>query len=183
MRMAKLDIDMVRRLLNYNPDTGVFTWRPRGRGVCKNERGRNIFNSLYAGKEAGSLSGTGHLTIGINRTQYLAHRIAWMWMTGKFPDYQIDHINGVPTDNRWCNLRDVKPAENMRNQSVRLDNKSGVGGVWFSLGHKKWMAYGSKDGKKIHLGITPDFFEACCIRKSWESENGYHKNHGRLGGE
>ena len=95
----------LRRLLNYDPDTGLFTWRVSGRGY----RGINI------GDTAGGHTTHGYIQIGLYRRRYTGHRLAWLWMTGKWPR-QIDHINRCGTDNRWSNLRISTQQQNIVNR-------------------------------------------------------------------
>ena len=85
-----LTAETLRQILHYNPDTGVFTWirKPRYAG---------------SGEQAGSYSTKGYRRVKIGVTSYRAHRLAWFYMTGQWPVDQIDHINGIPDDNRFSN--------------------------------------------------------------------------------
>ena len=100
-------------------------------------------------------------------------------MTGKWPNGEVDHINGIRDDNRWCNLRDVTKSENQRNAKIRKVNTSGFNGVDFHTKHNKWRARIYVDGRSELLGYFSNFFVACCVRKAAEQEHGYHPNHGR----
>lgn len=91
------------RLLSYNPDTGLFTWLV-SRGKAK------------AGDIAGSPWKDGYLRIKVLRRGYAAHRLAWLFAHGHWPQLQIDHINGIRTDNRIHNLRDVDGVVNQSNR-------------------------------------------------------------------
>ena len=95
----------LKELLHYDPETGAFTWRV----------------DRTNGRRAGDLAGStreGHITIGVEGTQYYAHRLAVLYMTGKWPKagMHVDHINRQKADNRWCNLRVVSHSKNMRNR-------------------------------------------------------------------
>ena len=83
----------LKEILDYNTETGIWTWRV------------NQARRIKIGQRAGTIISDGHRHIGISGKFYKAHRLAWLYMTGEFPKDEIDHINGVPDDNRWCNLR------------------------------------------------------------------------------
>jgi hypothetical protein len=158
----------LKELLNYNPFTGHFTWRVSRRG----RKG--------VGAVAGSIQIGGYVRIQIDGQQHLAHRLAFLYMTGEFPEDGVDHISGVKSDNRWSNLRPADNALNSRNCSQRSNNKSGVTGVSWSKARGKWVVYIVDDtGRNLNLGGYEDWFEAVCARKSAEVSHGYHINHGR----
>jgi hypothetical protein len=124
-----LTADRLRELLHYEPGTGVFTWRV-SRGSCR------IGDKVR-----------------IDRGLYYAHRLAWLYMTGEWPAHQIDHINGVPGDDRWANLRPATNAQNNANGSRRVTNKSGFKGVWWHKQCRKWVAAIMVNGRSRHLGL------------------------------
>jgi hypothetical protein len=158
----------LKELLHYDPETGVFKWRVG--------RSRTRAGSVVATKDR-----KGYLKVMINKkTHYLA-RLAFLYMNGKFPAEFVDHISGVRTDNRWCNLREVSPLENARNQRLHCVNKSGVHGVsWDERG--EWRVYATLNGKNKFLGRYPSLLDAAAARKSFERCNGYHSNHGNKTG-
>jgi hypothetical protein len=129
-----LTADAVRLKLAYNESTGVFTWRS-------------------SGKIAGYLAGqAGRRQIEIDGVARYAHRLAWLYVHGEWPDGQIDHINGDKRDNRIANLR-VLPgtAENKQNQTrAYKNNGSGLLGV--SRDGGRWRARIMVDGKGRSLG-------------------------------
>jgi len=98
--------EQLQNLLNYDPDTGVFTWRDD----LPVKRGPRV-----AGKRAGSRNAEGYLYVEINRRKYKTSRLAFLWMTGEWPTFCVDHINRDRSDDRWCNLRDVTRSENRIN--------------------------------------------------------------------
>lgn len=104
-------------------------------------------------------------------------------MTGKFPSKQIDHINGVRDDNRWCNLREVDEQGNARNQKMRSDNTSGQTGVSWHNSTGKWLSYIYVDGSRLDLGLFDSYSEAVKIRKEAELKHSFHINHGRTHNE
>ena len=156
--------------LEYNPDTGAFTWKATSR------RG-------FVGKSAGCLcTRDGYIRIRIHGKLELAHRLAWDMSypdNPVTPDEQIDHINHIRTDNRICNLRKATNTENSRNASIGVNNTSSALGVWFEKRRDKWVAEIKVDRKKKHLGQFDTFDAAVAARKAAECEFGFHENHGR----
>jgi len=165
--------------LHYNPDTGIFTWLPRPIKLFASTRAGKTWNTRFADKPAGSIQKiTGYLRITIDRKLYKSHRLAFLYMLGGFPKDQVDHINHIPDDNRWENLREVSHQENQRNLSLRRNNKSGhVGVSWHKQG-KKWQSRIRVSGKFIHLGLFTDKADAVKARQEASIKYGYHENHG-----
>lgn len=143
--MAKADLtaQLLRELLHYDQETGVFTRIVR------------TSNRINVGAVAGTRRPDGYLKISLLDSAFLAHRLAWLYVTGDWPKWQIDHINGVRSDNRWANLRDVPPYVNQGNQRVaHAKNKSsGLLGVTWNARKNKWAAQISATGKQIHIGL------------------------------
>ncbi len=113
---STLTAERLREVLNYNPETGIFTWREAIAKCC------------LPGKIAGSLKQQGYVAIRLFGVYYKAHRLAWLHVTGAWPTYRIDHLNGVRNDNRWNNLRDVPQSMNAQNRHV-TNAASGYTGV------------------------------------------------------
>ena len=106
------------------------------------------------GKPAGTIDTYGRLLVSKDKRQYFAHRLAWFYVHGVFPDKDIDHINGDHSDNRIENLRLVSHAENMQNhRSARSDSATGIIGV-MQRNRKRspWYAEIRLNGKKKYLG-------------------------------
>lgn len=95
-----LDAETLRAHLDYNPETGKFY---HGCGAC-------------FGKESSCLTSRGYIKVRVGKKYYLAHRLAWLYVHGVWPPIYIDHINGIPTDNRIVNLRPATPGENSSNR-------------------------------------------------------------------
>lgn len=130
--------------LDYNPDTGVFT-RLRSRAV-----------SRWVGKRTGSNS-HGYVRITVaDGFQAAAHRLAWIYMTGEAPAFQIDHIDGDRSNNRWVNLRAATNRLNQINVPKKRNNRSGYKGVCWCPRRGKWRATIVKNGKRVHLGFFDD---------------------------
>jgi hypothetical protein len=148
-----IDPALLRELFDYNPETGNLHWKVHAARRRK------------PGEIAGCKDPTGRILVGINRKIYKAHRIIWAWMTGKWPDSQIDHINEDPSDNRWINLRVANQSQNMSNITITRGNTSGFKGVSFIERTGKWRAYIGVDNRTIHLGTFPTKEEAIAARK------------------
>jgi len=171
--------ETLRELLRYDPETGIFTWRNRSTRWFNNENSRKAWNNRHQGKTTGCHNGQGYLVIGVFYHLYRAHRLACLYMTGRFPEEEMDHINGIRDDNRWGNLRPVTRKENCKNMSMRSDNTSGVVGVRWNRDLKKWRAEIRIDGKTRHIGVFTDKAAATLARKATEADLGFHKNHGK----
>ena len=143
--------------LDYNPETGVFRWKRDGRGCFKR-----------AGAEAGGARPDGYKSISVLGRQWLCHRLAWVMTHGEEPPRVIDHINRDKSDNSIENLRDGTGGKNELNMKAHKDGKLGVCGVRSASKKGHFQAYVSRRSGFISLYCGPDFFEACCARKSWE---------------
>ena len=132
--------EILLKNIHYDPETGVFS------------RKRRFAPNAPAGVIDNAHDGSGHMKIRINRKKYYAHRLAWLYMTGDWPKYDIDHINGNGMDNRWANLRDVPTMVNCQNQKKanRANKSTGL------LGSHKCGRYFTATiqvkGKPIYLG-------------------------------
>lgn len=139
--------ERVRELLRYDPESGVFTRRIR----------TSTNGTSNVGDIAGGFKGNGYVVIKIDGKQQQAHRLAWVYMTGEWPENDIDHINGVKTDNRWANLRAATRSENIINAGKPITNTSGFKGVsWHKGRGKKWKAQIQFKGKSFTLGYFDD---------------------------
>ncbi len=159
MRKNRISYDRLHELLNYNPETGIFTW--------KIDRG-----NFKAGKQAGTLHHLGYINIIIDWKSYGAHRLAWLYINGYFPENQIDHINRDKTDNRIKNLREATCQCNNRNRDIQKNNKTGIVGVHWSKTSRKYRAEIKINRKTIHLGYFKILKEATQAR--WEAEKKYN---------
>ena len=142
MAAAILTQAFVQEALAYDPETGVFTWRASKRG------------SVKAGDRAGCVRADGYIRIKVGQRAAWAHRLAWLYVYGAWPDHQIDHINGNPSDNRIANLRDVVPSVNMQNERRGRRRKNGgslLGAHWSKV-WRRWKSSINAGGKSQHLG-------------------------------
>lgn len=177
--MAALNYSDVSKLIKCDFATGELTWLERPLDMFPSKRMGNTWNSRYAGKPAMTAISNGYRSGSICGTLLKAHRVIWLLHTKNWPLGDIDHINGDPLDNRLENLRDVPHAINLRNQKLRSTNTSGINGVYFDKGNAKWAAASKKDGKFKFLGYFHSIDEAAAARRMFDTENGYHPNHGR----
>lgn len=140
-----MDITHLKEILNYNPETGIFTWKSR--------RPR-----IRVGQIAGSKNNERYVNIKIDGILYKAHRLAWLYMTGEWPKDQIDHINGIRDDNRFCNLREVTNASNQWNKTHNKNNKAGYKNLYVYRNKRTGLSYwrvGIKHNKSVYVKHFP----------------------------
>jgi len=124
----QLTAEIVRELLDYNLETGIFIWKERDPKWFIRDHDCKRWNRKNAGKQAFTcVSSDGYLSGSIFRIGVLAHQVAFLWVTGHWPKPEIDHINRVRTDNRFCNLREATVFQNSQNRN--LPNRTGTIGV------------------------------------------------------
>jgi hypothetical protein len=92
------------------------------------------------------------MEIRVDRRNYLAHRLAWLYVHGCWPSAFIDHINLIPGDNRIVNLREATSGQNRANSRVGANSLSGIKGVTFIAKHNRWRATITAGGRKFYLG-------------------------------
>lgn len=144
--------EYIKKILAYDPRTGEFVWLKRELRVGF-ERLDKGWNKRFAGRPVKFRRHRhGHGQIGIHCKNYMLHRVAWAHYYGEWPKGNLDHINGDPSDNRICNLREATQSQNMMNATIRSDSSSGVKGVSWSKKEKRWYAYINKNKKMLSLG-------------------------------
>ena len=164
--MAKpiiLPMERVRRF-KYDPEEGV----------VRGQRGQPIGRIDAAGYHLVNVA-----VDGVSRW-ICAHRIAWALMTGAYPVNEIDHINGVKRDNRWCNLREATHAQNQQNITRRRSNTSGHPGVTWQGNAARWKAQIGVGGKTRYLGLFKTVEEASAAYLSAKAE--WHTFHPTIRG-
>ena len=155
-----MDIDKLKQYIDYNPDTGILTWKASQ---------HQLSNRLKVGGECGSnVDSRGYKRVCFMGKQYRAHRVAWALHYGQEPVDQIDHINGNRIDNRICNLRLATNTENSRNSGLAKNNTSGVTGITWHKQCNKWVAQITVNRKNHNLGLYVDKDEAIKVRKEAE---------------
>lgn len=129
----------LREALDYCPNSGTFTW--------KTKAARNT----VVGRVAGRIKENGYREIGIDGRLHGAHRLAWLYVHGEWPNGQIDHFNGNRLDNRISNLRNVSASENLQNQFSPHGDNPFLGVSW-QKSRNKWRADICVNGKQKFLG-------------------------------
>jgi HNH endonuclease len=152
----ELTHERLLELLSYDPETGLFRWLVARGGTAK------------AGSIAGSPTMNGYVNISIDGRLYRAHRLAFLYMLGRWPDPEADHRDLNRANNRWTNLREATSAQNQANVSAHRDNKLGIKGV-VQQSSGKYRAQINVGGRQIYLGtwdrseIASFFYEAAAL--------------------
>lgn len=128
----------MRNRYSYDAETGLF------RFIDGAKRGKIV------GRSDG---GKGYWRISIGGIHYAAHRLAWLCVNGFWPEFQIDHVNGIKSDNRIANLREASNSQNTMNQGLRVDNSTGHKGVFEDKRTGRFRARITIDGKSKNLGF------------------------------
>lgn len=141
---------LLHELFSYDQETGLFT------------RLVSVGGSAKVGSIAGRSDSHGAIQIGVGGKKYLAHRLVWLYVYGRWPTSLIDHKNLNPSDNRLCNLREATHYENQLNKDVRVDSVTGSKNVYTKTykGKQSFSAYGKLDGKRKSLGTYPTLEDA-----------------------
>ena len=150
---ADIPLETIRKVLGYDPDTGVFT-------------------RLSDGRKVGFIVGGGYEEVFVAGKRYKAHRVAYAFTFGECPaHFDVDHIDGCRNNNRASNLRLATRSENCQNQkTAHKDSKSGMRGVYL---HKKTGKYAAQimlNNQNKHLGLFSDKWAAFAARIKAERE-------------
>jgi hypothetical protein len=149
----KLTQERLKEVLDYNPETGIF------------------HRLAQRGKRTGYVDRLGYIKIGVDGSSYLAHRLAWLYVYGYFPENFIDHIDRNSSNNRITNLREVSHQCNMRNCKRQSSSSSDIKGVMFRKG--LWFASIRVEGKNLHLVSSTSKYLAAKMRYEAELKYGY----------
>lgn len=161
--MSELTPEYLQRIFHYDSETGVFTRKYR-------EDRSPMWNGRHAGKVVGT-NAHGYIKIALDYKEYMAHRLAWIYMTGETPD-RIDHINHARGDNRFSNIRNATQSQNGCNRGMQKNNTTGYKGVHLNKRNKRYSASIKFMGDQIHLGYY-DTPQQAHIAYS-EAANKYH---------
>lgn len=146
-KRVPIDQEYLKKRLHYDPDTGVFTWIAQCKGIV-------------VGSTAGSTMVNGYVSIGLDTGRYLAHRLAWLYMTGSWPEAEVDHKDGDPSNNKWSNLRTATRSQNAANSKIKSTNMIGLKGVVYYDRDGFYYSRVTHNGKDIYIGRYPTKEEA-----------------------
>jgi hypothetical protein len=149
--MNRISHEQLLAEFSYDPESGIF---------CRLVRAGRI----QPGPIENVATGTGYVYLAIHNRKYLAHRLAWFYMIGRWP-VEIDHINGNKIDNRFRNLRPATRAQNEGNKFLRKDSSSGVKGVRWDDTKEMWYAYITTNGVMKNLGYHKEMANAIAARQ------------------
>ena len=178
----KLTQKILKELLHYDQETGVFTWLERDIKWfnCNDPKYAKTWNNRFANNTAGCYNNdTEYLQILIFGKKYYAHRLAFLYMNGEFPNNDIDHKDQDRKNCSFDNLLIADAFMNQKNATMKSTNKSGFNGVHFDNGAGKWRVRITVDNKKIHGGLFDNIEDAINKRKQMNIQYGFSENHGR----
>ena len=157
----------LKELLNYDPETGVFTRRIQS-GKWKASQIAGTIGKIGLGDKR-------RIIINLLYKRFYAHRLAWLYVFGEWPSESIDHINGDSLDNRINNLRSISHAINCENRhTAQVNNKSGFLGVYWRKNRHVWIAKITIKRRSIHVGSfqTPEEAHAAYLKAKRELHSG-----------
>ena len=177
--MTVLTHDLLLQVLDYDPDEGSMIWKYRPESMFKRKCHYVSWNKRYAGRNATETRRAGYPQIRIFGKSYAAHRVAWFYVHGAWPEMQVDHINRVKHDYRITNLRCVEPYQNGMNVGRRSNNTSGVTGASWDGERQSWKVSITTKGKRTCLGYFDNLFDAAAARIAAQNQMGFARDHGR----
>jgi len=156
MATTDLTAPRLREVLDYDKETGIFTWR------------LNVSSTGRKGAVAGCKTKAGYTLIRVGKKLYLAHRLAFLHVTGEFPCSLLDHQDMVKSNNAWNNLRESNKSQNGQNKLTAQKNNKATGllGVFWSSQANKWGAKVNLNRKQYHAGFhsTPELAHAAYVQ-------------------
>lgn len=140
--------ERLKQVLSYNPESGEWRW------LISTNR------AIKIGQIAGTVRRDGYRQIMVDGLLHFSGRLAWLYVTGEWPEEQVDHVNRERADDRWVNLREATWSENMANRKMPSHNTSGYIGVSWDGPSGKWDARVNK----IRIGLFDDILKAVAAR-------------------
>jgi hypothetical protein len=137
---TELTPERLREVLSYDPETGVFTWKVRSS------------NRISIGDAASCKNDAGYILIRIDGQLHRAHRLAWLYVHGVWPESEIDHRNGVRSDNWISNLREATRKQNAQNLGLTSKHP----GVYWATDKELWRVRIMTNGRRVHVGYFED---------------------------
>lgn len=169
----------VKARIHCDLKQGILTYRPRPfsdfEGMKRGDVLHKSWNTRFAGKQWGSLAKSGHRKGNFDGVELYSHHVVWMFATGEWPQFHVNHIDGDPANNKPSNLRLAEQGIVNKNQSMHRDNTSGVSGVHLRSDDNRWVV---RIGAR-YIGRFTTRAEAIEARDEAERVYGYHKNHGK----
>jgi hypothetical protein len=155
-KFNSIPADVAAEAFAYDPASGELRWKERPASHFATVHAQRIFNASHAGKLIQSKTSTGHVHCHLSyqgrSIKLLVHRVAFCLQTGRWPVFQVDHIDGNPANNAWTNLREANAQENARNSKARKHNSTGLKWVKRSADGKKFSARATVNGQSVHFG-------------------------------
>jgi hypothetical protein len=143
--MAQLTHERLLKLLNYDQQTGLFSWL-----IAPNNR-------IKIGGIAGNTDSDGYVWIRVDGVKYAAARLAIFFVKGTWPPADADHEDGYPSNNRWVNIRAATVSQNQQNKRIQKNNVSGLKGIYRhkskGLPTGQFRAQIKVGGARLHLGL------------------------------
>jgi hypothetical protein len=170
---SQLTADMLREEMRYDPEDGKLWWIKRGPKRRLDRPAGTIAVRGRHGEDPMVVIGI-KVAPGVYEKHY-GHRLAWLWMTGAWPDPEVDHANQNTLDNRWSNLREANRSQQGANRIVRPDKLKGA--YRASTKSPMWFSHIIKDGKKAYLGLFATEQEAhdAFVKASKEIHGKFHR--------
>ncbi|NZD50570.1 HNH endonuclease [Rhizobium leguminosarum] len=156
--MAELTHERLLSLLRYDPVAGVFIWRVR-------------VSNISAGTIAGTPKAKGYRGIRIDGISYYEHRLAVFYMTGEWPENDVDHRNLIRSDNRYANLRPATVSQNKMNRRAQSNNLLGVKGVSYDRRFDWYQARIKTNGRQRTIGVYGTLEEAAAAYEASANDN------------
>jgi len=175
-----IDISVAEDIIDFDPITQNMFWKHRASEYFKDPNRSFSWNAKNEGKQCFNyLDVNGYLRGVIFKHKIPKHRLIWLFSYGRWPNGFIDHINGIKTDNRLVNLREVTSKENSKNRAISKSNSTGHMNVYNAKRQGAYRVAFCIDGKYKSLGVYDNIQDAVDVRNKNYISMGFNENHGR----